>query len=218
VRANAPDLLATLPATIHEATWSAVLAGLAAIDTGQQTVPVVAHLVGGDDILLTVPAHGAWDFVAAMAPAFQRELHDVDECLPHAPTLSAGVVIHHHDYPLAATVELAGDLLRQAKQAHPGVATLRWHSITHEGPRSTHRQATKIDTLIRQRDQLTELAALPASQRHQLAWLMRTRTTGDHDLDRQLDRMGLRAVTEPFLNSSGVPLRDALDLVRWWRA
>lgn len=217
VQRHHPEAMATLPDTIHKATWAAVEAGLAEIDDGGPILPIVAHLVGGDDILVTVPAHGAWDFADAMMSTFADALHDAVPGMNFSPTLSAAVVVHHHTYPLSASIDLAGDLLRTAKTAYPGIAALAWQSITHHGPALTGRAAMPHTRLRANHHHLAALAGLPAAQRQQLARLGREGVRSD--LDRQVDRLGLDDVTKPFrsTDSDTIPLADALDLVRWWR-
>ncbi|MEV0359412.1 hypothetical protein AB0H71_25485 [Nocardia sp. NPDC050697] len=213
-----PAVLAQLPDTIHNATWAAVLAGLAAIDTGGQTLPVIAHLVGGDDILLSVPAHGVWDFVAAMSAAFVATITAEHPQTPDPPTLSAGVVIHHRSFPFSTVVELASELLRAAKAAGPGQAMLSWQSITHDGDQQTERPALATDALGERAAEFTKLAAVAHSQRQRLAWLLRPGNATEADLHAHVDRLDLGATVGPFLAPGcGVGLADALDMVRWWR-
>ncbi|GAB1512570.1 Cas10/Cmr2 second palm domain-containing protein [Actinophytocola sp. KF-1] len=212
-----PKAMAQLPSKIHTATWAAVRAGLAKIDNGGPTMPIIAHLVGGDDILITVPAHGAWDFADAMTSAFTDALHDAVPQVRDTPTLTSGVVIHHHSFPLSATIDLAGDLLRAAKKAFPGIAALAWQAITHDGPTISGRAAIPHTQLRAHHAHLTALADLPASQRQQLARL--GREGRPEDLDRQIERLGLGDVTAPFRTTASdtIPLHDALDMARWWR-
>ncbi|MBF6294624.1 Cas10/Cmr2 second palm domain-containing protein [Nocardia farcinica] len=250
IAASAPTLLPQLPAVIHDATWAAVVAGVAAIDTGQSSVPVIAHLVGGDDIVVSVPAHGMWDFTAAMTEAFTATvgelLAQVVASVPvgageavnsevvagsavgvrdriSAPTLSAGVVVHHESFPFSTVIDLAADLLRRAKVAAPGRAVVCWQSVTHEGDQPSTRPPVPAAALRENGDALAGLAALPASQRQELSWLLREPDASTADLDIQLRRMGLRATAAPFLpernrSEAGIGLADALDMVRWWRA
>lgn len=223
IAASDPALLAELPDRIHAATWSAVLAGLGAIDTGQATLPVIAHLVGGDDILLSVPAHGVWDFLTAMSAAFMATITRAHPRVPDPPTLSAGVVIHHRSFPFDTVVDLAAGLLRAAKAARPGEAMVAWHSVTHDGDEPCGRPAFATTTLVEQGRDLSALAALAGSQRQELAWLLRPGNAADTDLTTQLTRLGLDTVTRPFLDAedgpaAGVGLAQALDMVRWWRA
>ncbi|WP_280260083.1 hypothetical protein [Nocardia abscessus] len=226
IAGSAPTLLPKLPAVVHEATWAAVVAGVAAIDTGQSSVPVIAHLVGGDDIVVSVPAHGVWDFTVAMTEAFTATVaevlaeavaavpvdaaHTVDSEVVagsavavrdriSAPKLSAGVVVHHESFPFNTVIDLAADLLRRAKVAAPGRAMVCWQSVTHEGDQPTTRPPFPAAALREAADALTGLASLPASQRQELSWLLREADASISDLDTQLRRMGLRAVAAPFL-------------------
>ncbi|WP_433678307.1 Cas10/Cmr2 second palm domain-containing protein [Nocardia sp. CA-119907] len=217
VAENRPDRLPALPAAIHAATWAAVLAGLAAIDTGDHVAPIIAHLVGGDDILVSVPAHGGWDFTAAMMSAFESTITHNLPGVPDVPTLSAGVVIHHRSFPLSTVIELAAQLLREAKATHPGRAALCWHSVTHDGDQPTDRPALTHESLTGLAEEFAALATVPASQRQELAWLLRNQDTRGEDFTRHLTRLGLTEVSGPFRTGDGVELAAALEMVRWWR-
>jgi hypothetical protein len=197
------DDKARLAAAIHDATWTAV--GKMLDDPA--TVPVIPHLIGGDDVLVSVPAHRIWPALKRLLPAFGDALTGDPR-----PSLSAGVVIHHRSHPLADVVDIASQLLRAAKRAHPGQATLGWHSITHDGPLPTDRPPLPVADLIDRWKPLDDLAELSGSARHELATLHR----GDQALfDAHVRRLGITAQIAPF-RQGPIGLDDALAMVPWW--
>jgi hypothetical protein len=217
LRTRRPDLLPSVPDTIHDATWAAVLAGLNAIDPQTATLPVIPHLIAGDDTLVSLPAHGAWDFADAAMRAFTAAF-DTVEGLSVRPSLSVGIVVHHYKFPLSASVDLAGTLLKShAKRRCPGVAAIAWHSVTHDGDQVTGRAPVRHDTFTTARPHLAGLASLAHSQRQELAWLL-DHTDDPGDVERQLKRMDLNDIVDPFLTADSIPLADALAMVRWWRS
>ncbi|MFC7617296.1 hypothetical protein ACFQV2_31605 [Actinokineospora soli] len=208
-------------ATISEATWSALLAAIAAITPAHATVlPMVAHFVGGDDVLVSVPAHQVWRFLAALLPAFaehtttDRRLRKVT-----APTLSAGVVVHHRAEPLSTVADLAWRLLTAAKQDHRGQhAAIGWQSVTHDGTDRITRPSLPVADLAARWPDLARLAALPGSARARLGelCLAERRGAAPHRLDAHAERLGIGETTAPFRGHGGIALDDALALTRWW--
>lgn len=106
--------------------------------------PVLVHLAGGDDLLLSVPAAHAWTFARHLAGSFERactahhahvedlksaELERESTSVPgpvsnplrlafgadRPPTLSIGMVFHHSSHPFADVVEKAEAQLGHAK-------------------------------------------------------------------------------------------------------
>ncbi len=215
-----------LPAAIEHATWSALLAAIKTMSADvDETMPIIAHLVGGDDVLVSVPAHEAWWFTRTLQTTFQKiladELSDAGLAGLPVPTVSAAVVFHHRSSPLSAAVDLAGELLSHAKEQHRGKrASLAWQDITHDGPHPLHhqvpdqRQAPTLDMLFDAWAGLDSLAELGASARANLAVL-----ASDNDLERlksHAERLGLWGLVQRFLEGP-IFLKDALGMVRWWR-
>lgn len=202
------------PQKIDTATWDAVCAAVAVIDKGLPArLPVIPHLVGGDDVLVSIPGHGAWAFTLALVTAFGAAFTGAG-----APTLSAGVVIHHRSEPLSDVVDLAGTLLKAAKRGHPGRAAIGWQSITHDGPTPARRAPHSAGVWQRHWAALAALSAESASQRQELATLSRHIREGlpADELDRHLRRMGLAEIVAPFRQLGGVDLEEALGIARWW--
>ena len=201
-----------LAAEIHEATWTAVETMVAALTRSEPgPLPLVPHLIGGDDVLVSLPAHDMWPGLRSLLAGFGDRFPG-----QNGPTLSAGVVVHHRKQPLSDVVDLASDLLRAAKRTHPDQAAFAWHSVTHDGAVPTGRPALRVDTLNETWQALTSLHAQPASARQQLGRLLR-----DPDpaaLKGHIKRLGLTPVVEPFTKPGGIPLDDALGMLRWWSA
>lgn len=225
----------TVPKTLDDATWHALcvaaqdVAGRrqAASAAGEEDLPLIPHLVGGDDVLVSIPAHGAWAFVQSLSGAFTDYLaaHSPLDGVT-GPTLSAGVVVHHFSEPNSSVVELATALLKRAKREHLGRdAALAWQDITHDGPVDLRRPSVTVAALDAHGPALTALAALAGSQRQRLAALCRAVETAATDddraarraaLDQHVARMGLSTTLAPFSGSDIMALADALGIVRWW--
>lgn len=215
-----------LPQAISNATWSALLAAIEEMSAGtDEMMPVIAHLVGGDDVLVSIPAHEAWWFTRTLQITFQdalaAELADAGLADLPVPTVSAAIVFHHKFSPLPAAVDLAGELLAHAKKQHRGQrASLAWQDITHDGPYPLHhqapgqRQAPALDALIDAWADLDSLAELGASARANLAVL--ARHTDPERVKAHAERLGLWDSVQRFLDGL-IPLEDALGMVRWWR-
>ncbi|WP_345127728.1 Cas10/Cmr2 second palm domain-containing protein, partial [Streptomyces chiangmaiensis] len=111
-------------------------------------VVVVPHVVGGDDVLVSLPADQAWAFTLAFLRQFGQAVRtataDILEMLNgrragrsegepplEAPTASAGIVFAHSGYPLNLLAESAGRRLREAKRAVRGKYYSRrsWGSV-----------------------------------------------------------------------------------------
>lgn len=214
-----------LPAAIERATWSALLAAIESMSADvDETMPIIAHLVGGDDVLVSVPAHEAWWFTRTLPTTFEQTLADelADAGLADlpVPTVSAAVVFHHHSSPLSVVVDLAGQLLSHTKEQHRGKrASLAWQDITHDGPHPLHhqepdqRQAPALDMLVYAWSDLDSLAELGASARANLAVLA---SDSDREpLKRHAERLGLWELVQRV--DRRIALKDALGMVRWWR-
>lgn len=219
---NAGDsqALREAPRTIDEATWTALTRAVEAIDgTGVAAWRVIPHLVGGDDLLVSVPAHGAWEFIRAYLTEFGTRVSSLawDDL---APSASAGVVFHQIKEPFSVVADLAHDLLKTAKRQHLGQrAALCWQSITHDGSAQLRdRRSVTLDGLNGSWDALTRFARVSKSQRHVLARMLRE----DQDMELQFDRVlagddTMRAVVELFRGSDPpIPLEQAIGMVQWW--
>lgn len=107
---------------------------------GVVSLPVIAHYVGGDDIVVSVPANDAWAFVTTMcgrfAEAIKAELTTTRVAVT-LPTLSAGMVFHHRSQPLPDVLAKAHDHLTLAKLATRGDgASVSFLDLTADGDRA----------------------------------------------------------------------------------
>ncbi|MGW1144461.1 Cas10/Cmr2 second palm domain-containing protein [Streptomyces sp. NPDC002454] len=202
---------------------------------------VVPHVVGGDDVLVSLPADQAWHFTltflqrfgvrvrSATEPVLAR-LTQVHGTAPEPPTASAGVVFAHASHPLHLSVESAAQRLREAKQAFCGrQSSVQWLDVTADGPDAPPHAPLPL-SLLREGDRstataraLSRLAELPASHRARLAEGLRE--GGPMIAAMVADRVGHLPAVRPFLPSldppdrppsSGVELGAALGLARWW--
>jgi hypothetical protein len=134
-RAHAAQALKT-------ATQSAVAAAVAAISTGgpDEIRPAILHYLGGDDILISVPAPLAWAFVVELAHQFRicmRVEHlgadpGVRDLVDSA-SLGIGMVIAHRSYPFAQAQVIAHRAMTHAKSAVQGRrAAVNWVDLTAE--------------------------------------------------------------------------------------
>jgi len=121
--------------------------------TDQQLKGALPHYVGGDDVLVSVPAPRAWRFAAELARRFgavrgewtrlldadlpegrddelrERLLGLIDEV-----SLGIGIVFARSNYPLAAALRVADEALRAAKRETAGTSSaIAWVDLTAEG-------------------------------------------------------------------------------------
>lgn len=105
--------------------------------TGWSRPPVLLHVAGGDDILVSVPAVDAWLFVRTLMAAFSSRVDQAAQDWPppvraKLPSLSAGMVFHHTKAPFSDLVRLAGDQLHEAKHSAEGPA-VAFLDLTSDG-------------------------------------------------------------------------------------
>ncbi|HEY7273689.1 MAG TPA: hypothetical protein VH502_13225 [Actinoplanes sp.] len=183
---------------------------------------VVPHVVGGDDILVSLPADRGWRFTRAfladLCERLERTAADLD--IP-PPTVSAGIVFAHNSHPFHLVVEEAAAGLKRAKREVAGkAASVQAHDVTVDGVAGPRMPGLRLDTLQDAAADLDRLRAVPQSGRSQLAQAL---ADGDGEvraltLAKRLDR---EDVVKPFLatdsTASAINLGHALRIVRWWR-
>ncbi|MBA8825288.1 hypothetical protein FHX42_002639 [Saccharopolyspora lacisalsi] len=207
---------------LDEATWQALVSAVQSVHQGREKLPVIPHLVGGDDVLVSVPVHDGWRFAEELQHSFDQHLQRFSsELATTLPSLSVGLVIHHETTPFSTVVELAESLLGKAKQEHRGDrAALAWQDITNEGPTPTGRPSVPHSALRQQWEALRELAGLTPSTRSRLAQLQRAVRKGEGGAtearDEHVGRRGLHSAVGPFVSGNAMDLLDALGMVRWW--
>ncbi len=125
----------------------------------QQVVPVIVHLAGGDDIVVSVTAPLAWRFVTELGTAFRQELllqlephlDALDDAVTRAEAVDAtktgqtihdavgamslgiGVAFAHESYPFVDAQHLAESAMAQAKKERGGkTSAVTWIDLTVE--------------------------------------------------------------------------------------
>lgn len=218
--------LRQLSADLNAAVRGALVAGTAEVTGVNETcLPVVPHLVGGDDLLASVPADRAWDFVLAFLDDYHRRTKSLaadyqqrsGAAVP-VPTASAGLVFAHAAYPFADCLDLTEAALRRAKSRHkakePAVC---WVDVTEDGPElPAARSAPRLADLVEHRSDIDGLRTIPPSGQAQLA---KTAQNGDDTAVAALaHRLGRMDRIRPFQPPQPpMPLLDALVLWRWWQ-
>jgi hypothetical protein len=150
---------------------------------GWARLPVMAYLVGGDDLLVEVPAIDAWQFTWVLLAEFGRQIEQTAQQRWHKlvpgklPSLSAGIVFRHYKAPFSDAVRLADEQLHAAKQATRGAAaSVAFLDITSDGAIVPgRRKPLRLDYLTANADVLDETARLAASRRAMLLDLLRRR-------------------------------------------
>ena len=132
--------------------------------------PVLTHLAGGDDLLLTVPAAQGWPFARILTQVFGDRMCEAaaDWKIPDAaPTLSVGLVFHHYAHPFSDVTSTAFGELKWAKRALVGQgAGIAFLDLTADGAdRPPYRRACPVEWLGRRARVLNGLAATPAAYR-----------------------------------------------------
>ena len=205
--AELPTLVANAVKDLDEHTQSAVV--LAAREVTAANAPVkgaIAHYVGGDDVLVSVPASSAWTFAGALIGAFEQlqgtwlkrlatdapreEIAAKIRDLIDQVSLGVGVVFAHETHPLAETFALADQAMAAAKKAARGRhSASAWVDLTAEGMAGATRAGRWLQTVVGSKlrlelasggDEKTltdQVMALPPSARAQLSLEIRDAST-----------------------------------------
>jgi hypothetical protein len=227
-----PALKEQASAALSAATRQALLEATRAVlgEDPQEPLPVIPHIVGGDDLVVSVVADRAWQFTVQYLDAFRAHARAIPgaDGGPGAapPSASAGLVFAHQKFPFRRAAELAAGRLRAAKRAFHGVSpAVAWLDVTRDGEQAPDAvQAWALDDLLELEDALAALREVEPSGR---AVLERLVDTGQPAVSlarlrehaRRLDR---GAVVEPFLaglapGAGTERMAGALSVARWWR-
>jgi hypothetical protein len=191
-------------------------------------VPVIPHVLGGDDLLVSVVADHAWRFVLAYLDEFARRVREIKN-VPQdlygqvPPSASAGVVFAHLTFPFRRATELAEQCQKHAKRAYSGAAAaVSWLDVTREGEtRPAARSAWTLADLMAQRPALDVLREVEPSGRATLERLIDTDrpAVSAARLREHARRLEREHVLDPFLTAESKVERvaDALAIARWWR-
>ena len=146
---------------------------------GAERPAVLAHLAGGDDLMVSVPAGDAWPFVRFLLTAFGARAASAADwpklIRERLPSLSAGLVFHHQSAPFPDVVRLAKQELDQAKQASQGEGpSVAFLDLTADGGHAPPwRQPLTLTDLDRSAPGLGRIARIPRSHRETLVALHR---------------------------------------------
>jgi hypothetical protein len=231
---------------LDDATLMAVADAVISCFADHDPLPVLAHLAGGDDLMMSVPAPHAWPFVRTLLPAFRTRMAAQAWPPPVAgalPSLSAGLVFHHQSAPFPDVVRLAKEQLDKAKTGTRGdEPSVAFVDLTADGGHA-EREPLTVDALNGLAGRLDQIARIPRSHLQTLVTLHRRCTEPDREAAGQAEMaaeafarrvidLGYRqlwdVVAGPGASASDVrsalvsdemmrnELRRALDLARWW--
>lgn len=217
-----------LSGVVKDAVDAALDAAAAPLRRPGGVFPVAAHLVGGDDVLVSVPADHAFAFTRTLLETFTATVDGGLDALgaaarrPDPPlTMSAAVVIAHRSYPFLRCADLADEQLADAKRHGGGsTAMVAWLLVTQEGLQPpAGRSAWPLQALTDHDGDLAGLAGLPQHARKRLARALAhpTEAIAGAYARRALRRAGDPGEASRVLDVRGVQgLRDALTLADWW--
>jgi hypothetical protein len=216
-RKAARRLLQGVAQKIDGATWQALITAVETTWDGKSKLPVVPHLVGGDDVLVSVPAGQGWKFVRTLQAEFKQLItRETNGTGVNPPSLSAGVVFHYYAKPLHVMCDLATKLLRSAKEQYLGAeAAIAWQDVTRDGQEPIGRTPFRHSKLEDDHPRLDKLAAIPRAAQQRLAELLRSHELGSGPVEQHLRRLDLAGKVEHF-REDPILLADALGMVRWW--
>lgn len=228
--------LQELSKSVKSAMSDALVAATEAILNDDDTIlPAVPHILGGDDLLVSLPAEQCWEFLQVFLDTFQRlstEFSTAD--LP--VSLSAGMVICRAAVPLGNQVESAEHLLKRAKREVGGDGwSFAWLDLTQDGPGGEH-QVWSLDDLAERQSALAYLsemtessvrglmAALAGEDARVAAQQEDVRVAAQklrfltHRMPEIKDLLDLLAIRTESLDAQDAQLiRDLISVGRWWR-
>jgi hypothetical protein len=228
-----PDLKRHASAAISAATRKSLLEATRAVlgEDPREPLPVIPHIVGGDDLVVSVVADRAWRFTVSYLDAFRAHARGIrgagDASGAALPSASAGLVFAHMKFPFRRAAELAAGRLRAAKQQFHGTSpAVAWLDVTRDGEQPPPSlRAWALDDLLELEDALAALRTqVEPSGRAVLERLVdpgrpAVSLARLREHARRLDR---GAVVEPFLAGlnpgPGIErMAGALSVARWWR-
>lgn len=175
---HGPDK-AEIVRAIDDACLAALADAVITVFPGLTRPPVLAHLAGGDDLMISVSAVRAWPFTRVLVAGFgsrvARAADWPDAIRALLPSLSAGLVFHHRSAPFPDVVRLAKGQLDTAKEAtdgrEPSIAFLDLTADGGQAPRT--RKPETLDDLSRKAARLGQVAYIPRAHRETLIALLR---------------------------------------------
>ena len=145
---------------------------------GSDRPPVLAHVAGGDDLVVSVPAGAAWLLTRTLMTAFSTRISQALSWPPSVrdllPSLSAGLVFHHLTAPFPDVVRLAKDQLIAAKRQTAGqAASVAFLDLTADGGNAPGRSPLELTDLDDRAALLDQVALIPRSHRETIVALHR---------------------------------------------
>jgi len=215
---------------ISAATRSALISAAQAITReSDRCLPVIPHVLGGDDVVVSAVADRAWPFTRAFLTRFAEALDAAAGRLElpgplrqRLPSMSAGLVFAHAKFPYARAVQLADAVLHRAKKDTRGAeSAIGWLDVTADGEAQPDWRTTQtLGGLQQQAEAIAALAAIPRSGRQALARLL-ARGTDEESCAAALywaRRNGHPVVASLLGQASVTDVRNLVALTRWWRA
>jgi hypothetical protein len=214
---------------ISAATRSALITAAGAVTREtDQFLPVIPHVLGGDDVVVSVTADRAWPFTRAFLHGFGAAMQAAAERLELAsslrqrlPSMSAGLVFAHAKFPYARAVRLAEDALRRAKRdTYGAVPAVSWLDVTVDGEAAPEWRSTQtLEALSRKAGSITALGSVSPSGRQALARLLAGGTAEESQAAALswARRNGVPEIAALLKTGSVTEVRNLLALTRWWR-
>ena len=221
---DSPTKLSTVSKGLKVATWEALVSATARVAERLQAtkLPVIPHIGGGDDVVVSVPAALVWVFVRTYLAEFEQKASAIGG---RAVTASAGVVIANVATPFNDCFVWCDELQADAKR-RLDVSSVLWLDLTRDGPTPpVTRTPWSLAEVEANADLLKELSDMGKSRRHELGEALDAasphlaevsvrqlaRRHGDpHDRRGQNSRMPSWASTDPDT------VRSALSIADWW--
>lgn len=219
-------------ASIKAATASALLEASKVIIFDEDTkCPVIPHINGGDDVLVSVTADRAWAFLHKFLDSLKESFGDKENesFQDHDISMSAGMVICKAEYPFANQVELAEALMRRAKaKVHGNGWSFAWLDLTHDGPTVEAHSVWTLEKLISQMDAITHLrskitahgesALTGALAEDKKSRGVRLAHLADRmpEVKKLLELVGVTS-TRDITEEQVALLNDIASIGRWWR-
>ena len=228
-----PRLKERVSRAISDATRQSLLDATEAILGGDpgEPLPVIPHIVGGDDLLVSVAADRAWRFTVAYLDAFRQHARDIPDVAgligPVPPSASAGLVFAHMKFPFRRAAELAAERMRAAKRQFRGTSpAVAWLDVTRDGEQPPPvLRAWALDDLLELQDALAALRAdVEPSGRAVLERLVDVSrpAVSQARLREHARRLDRGPAIEAFLagldpEAGTARMAGALSVARWWR-
>lgn len=229
---NSPAQYTNLSTMVTEVTKKALMNAAVSVQRHGSILATIPHVVGGDDVLVTVPASHAWAFTIEFLDTFGREIgerigaSELNGSGLDLPSVSAGIVIAKTAFPFSDAVSIASGLLKRAKTSNSGSrAAVCWLDVTRHGSVIPDwRKPRSLEWLIEHRDDLSSLSKMDQSALATFRAMSEVTDAGNSEasiIAKQSRRVNLTHLSPLLQPSSGEEvstLADALDISRWWES